>query len=249
MPVGLISISENGTVQIDENHYCLSMKAKGSATASVMHPASVSGYSKELRYVDVAYNSPDAPIFAIRLLERSPVVVAGVSATTRVGDLWTFRVCVLGTPPQSFAFDYYIYDRPDWITAPGNGIALRDADLKPIFNSNNPVMVVKGQQSGDYGAGRTYAFACTGIINYFHEIIPNTPSGFLTTEVVRFIGAYCTSSGVQRSDEIVWGDILGGDSPPRFNPEPGLGGWGGGGLNPALDYTDTVFSVIDSTNQ
>lgn len=249
MPVGLVSYASNGSVQIDETHYCLSLKVKGTATATLTHPASSIDSSNDIRYVDISYASEDAPVFAIRIAEASPVMSAGVIAVTKSGNNWTFRVCVTGAKSQTFTFNYYIYDRPDWISSPGSGIALRDANLKPIFNSNNPVMIVRGQQSGDYGVGRTYAFACTAVIRLFHEIVDNTPNGFLTLESVEFDGAYCTSTGVQRVVKTVWGNVSGGPNPPSLSPGAGLDGWGGGGVNPAISYDDAVFSVIDVTNQ
>lgn len=248
MPVGLFSSATNGSTQIDDTHFCLSLKSKGTATATITHPTSEPA-TKTLRYVDVVYTSPDAPVFAIQLPETTPIMCAGVIAISRSGNVWTFRVGVMGQSGQNFSFNYFIYDRPDWITSGGSGIALRDASLKPIFNSNQPVMVVRGQQSGSYGSGRSYAFACIGVINYFHEVFDNTPEGFISTETMRFDGAYCTPTGVQRVSSTLWGALWNGETSPRFSPGAGLNGWGGGDVNGFIDYGDTVFSVIDVTNQ
>lgn len=249
MPVGILSLAENGSVQIDETHYCLSLKQKGSAVANLSHPVNYAGSTTVLRYVDITYSSPDNPVLAIRLMETNPAMYAGIVATQRIGNNWTFRVCVAGLPSQSFTFDYYIYDRPDWISYPGQGVALRDAGLKPIFNSNNPVMIVRGQQSGNYIAGRRYAFALTSAIVYRHEIVDNTPEGFITLETMEFYGAYCTNSGVQRLVKVIWGNLANGPNPPSYAPGSGLNGWGGGGMNSPGSYEDSVFSVIDVTNQ
>lgn len=248
MATGVLSIAENGSIQVDTQHYCLSLKAKGSAVASTPHPVSDPAYTTRMRYVDIAYTSEDAPILAIRLPQASPIMVGGIVATTRVGNLWTFRVVVAGDQSQTFSFQYFIYDRPDWITSPGRGIAARDpVTLKPLFNSNNPVMLTRGQQSGEYGIG-TYAFACVGVINYFHEVTDLTPTGHISTEKMEFTGAYCTSSGVYRVKKTIWGEVYSGITPPRFSPGAGLNGWGGGEVNGFINYDDSAFNVVDVAN-
>ncbi|MGN6064876.1 hypothetical protein [Brevundimonas diminuta] len=246
MPVGFQSVTSAGVVQIDENYLCLSLRQKGEATASTAHPMSL-GSTWVMRYHDLTFTSPDVPILALRVAEASPVVMAGVIAVTRSGNNWTFRVLVVGQSSSSFLFQYWLFDRPSAPIGNGFGLIVRGADGKVVFNSNDPVLRVVGQGAGNYGSGKTYAFAYNALINYFHDIVDNTPNGWLTTETVAAWGCYCTSTGVARVQRTVYGDVLRGPAQPRFSPGSGLDGWGGGGLNYGYPPAEMSLLVIDVT--
>ena len=244
MPVGFRAVTAAGVVQIDESHLCLSLRAKGSATASIAHTMS-QGATWLLRYRDLTFTSADAPIVALRVTEANQYT--GVIAVTRSGNVWTFRILVIGQATNSFQFQYWIFDRPSAPSVSGFGLIVRDAANRVVFNSNDPVIRVVGQAPGDYGAGRTYAFAYSSVINYFHEIVDNTPTGFLTLENIQAWGCRATTTGVQRVQQTIYGNVLNGEAPSRFAPGAGLNGWGGGDVNYGFAPADMSMLVLDVT--
>lgn len=244
MPVGFRAVTGADVVQIDENHLCLSLRVKGALTATEAHVMS-QGSTWLLRFHDLTFTSADAPIVAVRVTEANQY--AGVVAVTRSGDAWTFRVLVMGQSANSFQFQYWIFDRPSEPAISGFGLIVKDATNRVVFNSNDPVIRVVGQGPGDYGSGRIYAFAYSSVINYFHEIVDNTPTGFLTLESIQAWGCRATPIGVQRTLQTVYGNILNGEAPPQFAPGSGLNGWGGGGVNYGFAPAEMSMLVLDVT--
>jgi len=244
MPVGFRAVTGAGVVQIDENHLCLSLRAKGAATATAAHVMS-QGSTWLLRFHDLTFTSADAPIVAVRVTEANQY--AGVIAVTRSGDVWTFRILVMGQATNGFQFQYWIFDRPSAPAASGLGLIVEDASSRVIFNSDDPVIRVVGQAPGDFGSGRIYAFAYSSVINYFHEIVDNTPTGWLTLESIEVWGCRATSTGVQRAQQTIYGNVLNGDAPPQFAPGAGLNGWGGGDVNYGFAPAEMSMLVLDVT--
>lgn len=244
MPVGFRAVTGAGVVQIDENHLCLSLRAKGALTATAAHVMS-QGSTWLLRYRDLTFTSADVPIVAVRVTEANQY--AGVIAVTRSGNVWTFRVLVMGQATNSFQFQYWIFDRPSAPTSSGLGLIVKDGANRVVFNSNDPVIRVVGQGPGDYGSGRIYAFAYSSVINYFHEIVDNTPTGWLTLESIQAWGCRATPTGVQRALQTVFGNVLNGDAPPQFAPGSGLNGWGGGDVNYGFAPAEMSMLVLDVT--
>jgi|GEM_PF-2173330 len=244
MSVGFRSITAGSTLQIYDNHLCLSLRAKGATTATAAHTMSQGG-TWLLRYHDLTFINADAPIVAVRVTEANQY--AGVIAVTRSGNVWTFRVLVMGQATNSFQFQYWIFDRPSAPMASGLGLIVKDASNRVVFNSNDPVIRVVGQAPGDYGSGRIYAFAYSSVINYFHEIVDNTPTGWLTLESIQAWGCRATPTGVQRALQTVFGNVLNGDAPPQFAPGSGLNGWGGGDVNYGFAPAEMSMLVLDVT--
>ena len=228
MPVGLYSLDDGGRVQFsaDETTFCLSFVGKATVTATINHPA---GSGANLKYVDITYVGSE-PIIAWKNGDANQRCC--VLSTTRSGSTWTFRVLVINGSAGSFAFTYYIFDRPVPVAHSSGGIevygpggAIVFSSDKPLFRAVSQVPYYFGSPSGSVSlpAG-DYAITMSGMIETQDDIDVGEGGEITERRTYRAMGAKVRSDYaeyVQVTTNIVFG--LSGVPAPGG----GLNGYGG----------------------
>lgn len=241
MPAGFQSIADNGSVQIDENFFCLAAVVKGVASANILHPA---GAGTGVQYCDISYTG-DTPLLAFYI---PPPQAGCILSTVKNGNTWTWRVLVLAGTGQAFNpnFTYYIFDRPV-ASASGAGIEVYDAQGRLTFSSLAPLVnIASFYDGGNPGnavidTNKIYAVCYNGgiTVQQFDETLEDgtqRTDWLFTAHVAGSIGGGVTS----RSQNINGGRIEGGGGAgvmlPAY-PGSGLEGWGNQSGLLAIDVT------------
>ena len=176
MTAGLMFVNDQNVIQVDETFVCLSLVAKGTATATVGH-----AQASSVRIIDIQFAGRDMPVIALRL-PANRLMAASHIGTNLSGSTWTFRIAVVNMPGGSalpYTFDYYIFDRPPQAPASGFvGIVVNDANGSTTFNSQYPPALYKTLAEGTWNAAaktytfdtsRSYAVAITQGIGYVEQ--------------------------------------------------------------------------------
>lgn len=232
MPSGFYCLGDDGAVQIDENYFCMSLRAKGSSNGGVGWD-----YASAGQYTDIVVEGATYPLVAVHSIDCRTAIIG----TSKVGNTWTFRVLAFPFPGGNWFFEYYVFDVP--LNKPTNqagfGFEVRNASGQIVWDSQQPIMpLVSLSAVQGLPAGRKYAYICASRIEANYDTIIDTfgePYTFWNFEI-----DMCASTGsgvIQGSVTLAAGGTEGQTGPQPFSP-----GLSGGGI------ASPTLLVLDVTN-
>jgi hypothetical protein len=157
MSAGLQVYNTGGVLQIDENYFCMSLRAKATVTTSG-HYTGVPAFS----YVDISYTG-FRPMVALRCTSA----YASVIRVSNSGTSWTFRIAVNSFSATSVT--YYIFDRPA-VVASGAGLEVYDASGNLTYSTAQAIAKLTLGAPGAYtlptlSSSLTYAGVAAGSLD------------------------------------------------------------------------------------
>ena len=144
MSAGLQIVNNNGVVIIDENYPCLTLRTKGTMTASLQGGAYIASFTTAADLPVVAFYSAGGP--------------CTIRSRINSGGNWTFTVVTTGT----YTIEWYLFDRPQYAAGTNVGLQVFDASGVLVYTSSAFNSIYLDQ----YNQTSTYIMANGGIMGW-----------------------------------------------------------------------------------
>lgn len=270
MAFGSYFLGDSGAVQIDDNYKCLVCVQKSTYTFNWSSITLVAGTSE-----NTAGNWRGIPTFTFTSINKQKPLLflrpincsSGIVQVTKTGNNYTWVVAILpdnydyGNPPSnpSCSVNLYVFDTlPDTPSTSGWGLEIYNSSGHVVFNSNYPILNIKGTDVGNYTSGRTYAFYQPELIreavDFGTDIIEinNSPDPPTYQNVSYYVWGYATwyiSDGkvaIKHYSKYIDGDFNKPSSSTMTSP--GGDSPSGNGYNIYFCSYPSGFLVADVTN-
>lgn len=164
MAFGAQIFGSDGKLQADDIFFNLTLKTKGSGTATVQ-------YGDFNRLATLTVTNATMPMVALRVLRNRSdpsgwMRGATIINTTRSGNDWTFTILIYDNANLNYKFDYWVYDKPPAGLPSGWGIWLGNGPGNTTLLNGQPIL--------DLSSGATNAFVAYSGISYQENYVFDT---------------------------------------------------------------------------